>query len=217
MFWGMESGAGLWLFPGILTHGSGGGCVWVIPALLSGEHTLCQDREHVYRAGLGAIPGGSRLCPSAFLSSAHPHQAHNNVPRNIPRQLSLPSRCFSLPSFYFQPCSSLIISEFPVTFQGSAFPLPGPSPPLPPSAHPWSLSSPTTLPASLPSSQGMFPCAKAPGTAPDCSSQVTDWHFWGGSDLHNIHGQERATDGSGNPATPCSNGCNTENCNVTQE
>lgn len=87
-----------------------------------------------------------------------------------------------------------------------------------PSAHPWGISLLTTLPASLPSTQGspvLLPWARAPGTAPNCSSQVTDWHFWGESDLCNTRGQEGATDGFGNPTTPCSNGCDTEDFSVT--
>lgn len=84
-----------------------------------------------------------------------------------------------------------------------------------PSAHPWGISLLTTLPASFQGSPVLLPCARAPGTAPNCSPQLTECHFLGESDLHNTHGQEGATDGFGNPTTPCSNGFNTENSSVT--
>lgn len=178
----------------------------------------------LYRAGLGAIPGGSRLCPSASRSSARPRWAHNEHSKEYPKPtVSVLQVLLSLPPLSaFSPA----LPSSPLSYSGaqpffSSFPLLSSF-----FHHPHHLHQlihgaspcPPPLQPLFQSSQGspaLFLCARAPGTAPNCSSQVTDWHFWGQSDLHNTCGQEGATDGFGNPTTPCSKGSNTENSGVT--
>lgn len=172
----------------------------------------------VYRAGLGAIPGASRLCPLAFFSSAHPRWEHNKHSKEYPKPtLSALQVLLSL-----SPLFLLLALLFPHHLLSHS----GAQPFLSQLHHPHHLHQLTHGASPCPppfqplfqSSQGspaLFPCARAPGAAPNCSSQVTDWHFWGQSDLHNSCGQEGATDGFGNPTTPSSKGPNTENSSVT--
>lgn len=212
-FWGMESGAGLWLFPGSLcgartTHGAGGGWVWGDSRPpgrgTHTESTLCQEGSWVLgqvcdAVGREPFPGtpGSEPWPSSALLIPIGHTT--NIPRNIPGQPSLPST--------FQGLLSLLLALLlPHHLQVSCH-IPGLSLPssmsiittASPSAHPHGISLLTTLPASLPGTQGhlgspaLSPCARAPGIAPNCSSQATDRHFWEESDLHNIPRQGSAS------------------------
>lgn len=181
---------------------------------------MCQDRELVY-GFIGQVwepflgpPGCVPWLSSALLI---PVGNTTNIPRNIPSQPSLPSRCSSL-----SPLFLLLALLFPHHLLSHS----GAQPFLSQLHHPHHLHQLTHGASPCPppfqplfqSSQGspaLFPCARAPGAAPNCSSQVTDWHFWGQSDLHNSCGQEGATDGFGNPTTPSSKGPNTENSSVT--
>lgn len=179
----------------------------VIPVLLGGGHTqstLCQEGSWVLgqvcdAVGREPFPGtpDSEPWPSSALLIPTGHT--RNIPRNIPGQPSLPST--------FQGLLSLLLALLLPHHLRVSCHIPGLSLPssmsiittASPSAHPHGISLLTTLPASLPGTQGhlgspaLSPCARAPGIAPNCSSQATDRHFWEESDLHNIPRQGSAS------------------------
>lgn len=145
----------------------------------------------------------SRGLQAVSLGSAHPHRAHNEHPKEHPRTalsaLHLPGAPLSLLSLLLAP---LLSHHLRVSRHIPGLNLPSStsiSTTASPSAHPRGISLLTTLPAPLPGTQGhlgspaLSPCARAPGIAPNCSSQATDQHFGEESGLHNIPRQGGAS------------------------